>query len=70
MIDRATVITPEEISHLRDALVAIRAARRSLGNALVLCHCGSGRKRGWWKPFCSACEKAWRQTTIDEGRAP
>jgi hypothetical protein len=29
-------------------------------NELVTCHCGSGRKRGWWKPFCAACEKAWR----------
>jgi hypothetical protein len=26
------------------------------GNELVLCHCGSGRKRGWWKPHCAACE--------------
>lgn len=26
---------------------------------LVFCHCGSGRKRGWWKPFCAACEKRW-----------
>ncbi len=25
--------------------------------ALVTCHCGSGRKRGWWKPHCRACER-------------
>jgi hypothetical protein len=24
---------------------------------LVACHCGSGRKRGWWKPHCAACER-------------
>jgi hypothetical protein len=24
--------------------------------ALVLCHCGSGRRRGRWKPHCRACE--------------
>jgi hypothetical protein len=26
-------------------------------NRLVLCHCGSGRKRGSWKPYCAVCER-------------
>jgi 5-methylcytosine-specific restriction endonuclease McrA len=26
------------------------------GNQLVVCHCGSGRKRGWWKAHCAACD--------------
>ena len=25
------------------------------GNELVLCHCGSGHRRGWWKPHCAKC---------------
>lgn len=42
-----------------------------LGDAggLVLCHCSSGRKRGWWKPYCAACEKAWQARHL-RGKEP
>jgi hypothetical protein len=53
---RGTPVTPEE--------------RRALANSLVRCHCGSGRKRGWWKPCCAVCERSTypRKPTSEEAR--
>ena len=26
-------------------------------NEIIVRHCGSGRKRGWWKAHCAVCER-------------
>lgn len=25
-------------------------------NSLIICSCGSGHKKGWWKPTCIGCK--------------
>jgi hypothetical protein len=40
-------VTPEDVLFLGNDLLGIMAPRHALGNALALCHCGSGRKREW-----------------------
>lgn len=45
---------------------ARQPANSNPDNGLVLCHCGSGRKRGAWKRYCAVCERTQHELTAGD----